>query len=394
MTERIPLARPWLGRAELQALRRVLASGWLTQGPEVAAFEREFAAFVGAPHACAVTNCTTALGLALEALEIGAGDEVLTVSHSFIAAANAIRQRGARPVFVDIDPATLNIDPDRVEAAITPRTRAVLCVHQLGMPCDLARLLKISRPRNLAVIEDAACALGSEIRLGGRWERIGRPRGDVACFSLHPRKVITTGEGGLITTRRADLDRRLRLLRHHGMSISDRERHEAREVLFEQYLLPGHNSRLTDLQAAVGRVQLRRLPGILERRRRLAERYRRALAALPGFRPVSEPVWARTNWQSYGVYLPDGIEQTVALQCLADRGIAARRGVMCAHREPAYPADAWSSGPPAPGARSALAASETASDRMILLPLYPQMTRREQDAVLAALRVIARGRAD
>ena len=197
------------------------SSGWVTQGPEVAAFEREFAAYVGAPHACAVSNCTTALHLALLAVGVGPGDEVVTVSHSFIATANAIRYCGATPVFVDIEPETFNIDPalDRA-GAIATATRAILCVHQLGMPCDLAAHRRASADgRGLPVVEDAACAVGSEIRWDGRWERIGRPHGDVACFSFHPRKLLTTGDGGMITTADAEWDARFRLWRQHGMSV-------------------------------------------------------------------------------------------------------------------------------------------------------------------------------
>ena len=183
----------------------MILSGWVTQGPEVAAFEREFAEYVGAPHACAVSNCTTALHLALLAVGVGAGDEVITVSHSFIATANAIRYCGATPVFVDIEPGTLNMDPALIEPAITERTKAILCVHQLGMPCDLARIVEIGRRRGIPVIEDAACAIGSEILWNGRWEKIGKPHGDIACFSFHPRKVITTGDGGMLTTANPEL---------------------------------------------------------------------------------------------------------------------------------------------------------------------------------------------
>src|SRR5579859_7273228 len=184
----IPVARPWLGEAEVEAAARPLRSGWLTQGPEVAAFETEFAAFVGAPHACAVSNCTVALHLALRALGVGEGDEVITVSHSFIATASSIRYCGAIPVFVDIHPGTFNIDPTLIERAITSRTRAILCVHQVGMPCDMEQIMALAELNNLPVVEDAACAVGSEIQWRGEWQRIGRPHGDVACFSFHPRK--------------------------------------------------------------------------------------------------------------------------------------------------------------------------------------------------------------
>src|SRR5215471_1193535 len=177
----IPIALPLLGDDEAEAAREAVLSGWVSQGPQVAAFERDFAALVGAPYACAVSNCTTALHLALVALDIGPGDEVITASHSFIATANCIRYRGATPVFVDIDPDTYNIDPDRVAEAITSRTRAIIAVHQMGMPCDLAALAALADRHGIVLVEDAACAAGSEIRVNGDWQRIGRPHGRIAC---------------------------------------------------------------------------------------------------------------------------------------------------------------------------------------------------------------------
>ena len=255
----IPIAKPFLGEQEAAAARRVILSGWTTQGPEVAAFEREFAACVGAPHACAVSSCTTALHLALLAAGVGPGDEVITVSHSYIATANSIRYCGATPVFVDITADQYNLDPDLIEAAITPLTRAILCVHQIGMPCDLARIVPIAEKHSLPLIEDAACAIGSEILWNDRWERIGKPHGDVACFSFHPRKILSTGDGGMITTKHKDWDARFRLLRQHGMAIPDTVRHASNTVIFESYPEIGFNYRMTDIQAAVGREQLKRL---------------------------------------------------------------------------------------------------------------------------------------
>jgi len=337
----IPVAKPLLGDAEVEAAARVIRSGWVTQGPEVAAFERELAAFVGAPHACAVSSATTALHLALLAVGVRPGDEVVTVSHSYVATANVVRYCGALPVFVDVRPDTFVMDPERVEAALSPRTRAILAVHQIGMPCDLEALLAIAHRRGLALVEDAACAIGSEVRWRGEWQRVGRPHGDVACFSFHPRKLVTTGDGGMLTTARADLDARFRLLRQHAMSVPDTTRHASREVVFESYPELGFNYRMTDIQAAVGREQLKRLPAMLERRRALARRYLDALAGTRGLTLPHEPEWARTNWQSFCVRLDSGLDQRAFMQRLLDQGISTRRGIMCAHREPAYGPGTW-----------------------------------------------------
>lgn len=374
----IPIARPETDEREVAAVRRVLASGWLTQGPEVEVFEREFASYVGARHACAVSSGTTALHLALLAAGIGPGDEVITVSHSFIATANAVRYCGARPVFVDIDPATFNLDPGLIGAVISPRTRAILCVHQIGMPCDLAAILAIAHHHQLIVVEDAACALGSELFWGGQWEKIGRPRGDLACFSFHPRKVLTTGDGGMITTANGDWDARLRRLRHHGMDIASHARHVASEVVSESYRELGYNCRLTDVQAAIGRVQLARLPDIVRRRRAHAVHYGELLRGMRAITLPAEPSWARSNWQSYAIRLAPEIEQRAVMQALLHRGIATRRGVMNAHRESAYPRGSWSSG-------GSLEHSEYAQDHAILLPLFASMTEAEQGDVAAAL---------
>ncbi len=381
----IPVAKPMLDEREVEAVRRVVLSGWVTQGPEVAAFEAEFAAFVGADHACAVSNCTTALHLALKAVGVGPGDEVVTVSHSFIATANAVRYCGAVPVFVDIEEGGFNIDPDRIEAAITPRTMAILCVHQLGMPCDLETIVAIGKKHSIPVVEDAACASGGEILWQGNWEKIGKPHGDVACFSFHPRKLLTTGDGGMLTTANAEYDAKFRLWRQHGMSVTDAVRHGSRQVIFESYPELGYNYRMTDMQAAIGRIQLERLPELIAARRRLAELYRQGLETVPGVEPPSEPSWARTNWQSYCVRLiDDGLDQLEVMQRLLDRGVSTRRGIMNSHREPAY-ADASTH-----HVSGSLANSEAAQERCIILPLFAQMTEADVATVIDELREACR----
>jgi len=376
----LPIAKPTIGEAELEAVRRPLGSGWLTQGPEVAAFEREFAGFVGAPHACAVSNCTTALHLALRAAGVRAGDEVITVSHSFIATANAIRYCGAVPVFVDVRADTYNIDPTRIFPAISGRTRALLVVHQLGMPCELEPLVAMARRRGLPVIEDAACAAGSEILWRGNWERIGAPHGDIACFSFHPRKVMTTGDGGMLTTANPEFDRQFRMWRQHSMSVPDTTRHASKRVVFEEYSEIGFNYRLTDLQAAIGRVQLQRLPEMVARRRELACRYHELLAPIPDLQLPVEPSWARSNWQSYCVRLPAGCDQARVMQAMLDEGISTRRGVMSTHREPAYQREAWRA-----EHRNALINSEEISDDGLILPLYGELTEEDQVRVATVL---------
>jgi dTDP-4-amino-4,6-dideoxygalactose transaminase len=369
----LPIAVPYLGEEEAAAAHEAVLSGWVTQGPKVAEFERRVADYCGAAHGVAVTSCTTALHLALLALDIGPGDEVICPSMSFIASANAIRHAGATPVFADIDRDTYNLDPAAAEAAITARTKAILAVHQIGLPADIDAFAAIGERHGLPIVEDAACAIGSRYRgraIGGH--------STMVAFSFHPRKVITTGEGGMVTTNRADLADRLRLLRQHGMSVSDAARHGAKRVVIEEYLCVGYNYRMTDIQGAIGIVQMERLPWILRRRQELARQYDEALAGHPWLRAPYVPDFAEHNYQSYAVQLADSapLSRNDLMQYLLDRQIATRRGIMLAHREPPYA-----------GQRHAdLARSEWASDHSLLLPLYPQMTEADVQRVVDALR--------
>lgn len=345
------------------------------QGPETAAFEHEFAAAVGARRAVAVSNCTTGLHLAAEVLGIQPGDEVVVPSFSYIASTNSVVHAGGTPVYADIDPTTGNVDRDTVAAVLTPRTRAVMAVHQAGNPVDLEPLRDLCDARGIALFEDAACAIGSTYR--------GSPIGshsDLVVFSLHPRKLLTTGEGGMVAVRRDDHDARLRRLRQHGMDLDPARRHEHGGT--EQYLECGYNFRLTDIQAAVGREQLRRLPAMIARRRSLAARYHEALGGVRGVALPRTVDGAVTNHQSYWIALEGAgrAERDAAMAALAASGVSTRRGIMCAHREPAGAAHA--SGP--------LPNSERLSDSSLILPLFHGMTRRQQDRVVGAvLRLLA-----
>ncbi|HEY2675175.1 MAG TPA: DegT/DnrJ/EryC1/StrS family aminotransferase, partial [Rugosimonospora sp.] len=292
--------KPFLGEEEAQAAADAVRSGWVAQGPRVAQFEESFARYVGAGYGVALSSCTTALHLALVALGIGPGDEVIVPSLSFIATANAARYVGATPVFADVELATGNVTADTVDAVRTLRTRVVIAVHQGGVPFDVAALRAACGRWDIALVEDAACAAGSTA--------YGRPLGDgalMAAWSFHPRKVITTGEGGALTLDRADWAGRLRRLREHGMSVSAADRHTSTQPVFEAYLETGYNYRMTDIQAAVGLVQLAKLDAMVARRRELAARYSGFLSDVDGLTPVVDPPYGQSNFQSFWVLLDE-----------------------------------------------------------------------------------------
>jgi dTDP-4-amino-4,6-dideoxygalactose transaminase len=374
----IPVARPSFGVEEENALLAALRSGWVSQGPKVAEFEQKFAEYVGAPEAVAVSSCTTALHLALLTAGVKPGDEVLCPSLSFIATANAIVYAGATPVFVDIDESTYNIDPRAIEEAVTPRTKAILIVHQIGLPAPLDEINDVAERHGLLVIEDAACAIGAEYK--GR--RIGQPHTRMACFSFHPRKVLTTGEGGMITTADPDVAARLRKLRQHAMSVSDVTRHSAGTLISESYDEVGYNYRMTDLQAAIGLVQLRRLEQMVGRRRRLADRYSSRLSSLPWMVVPQEPTGCCSNYQSYMMRLRHDapVTRDQLMQELLNRGISSRRGIMAIHRESPYRGNGWN---------SRLPVTNLVTDTAMILPLFHDMTEQEQDSVMECIEDVA-----
>ncbi|MEU8759252.1 aminotransferase class I/II-fold pyridoxal phosphate-dependent enzyme [Streptomyces sp. NPDC048659] len=369
---RIPVMVPWLGEEEAKAASDTVLSGWVAQGPKVAAFERAFAERVGAAHGVAVSSCTTALHLALVALDLGPGDEVVVPSLSFIATANAVRYVGAEPVFADVDLATGNLTAATVDAVRTPRTKAVLLVHQGGVPADVSALRAACEGWGLPLVEDAACAIGSTVDGGS----VGRGA-LLAAWSFHPRKLLTTGEGGMVTTDDADWAARLRRLREHGMNVSAAERHASGKPVLESYLETGFNYRMTDIQAAVGLVQLGRLDALVARRRELAARYGALLREVPGLTPVTDPAHGASNFQSYWVLLAEDfpVGRDALLARLAEAGVSARRGIMASHLEPAY------AGHPA----GPLPATERIARDSLILPLFHTLTEEQQDHVVAVL---------
>jgi len=374
----IPFAKPEFDEAEARAVADVLKTGWVSQGPVVARFEAMFAERVGARHAVATSSCTTALHLGLLVAGVGPGDEVICPSYSFVATANAALYAGATPVFADIERDTWNIDPDDALRRVTPRTKAIVPVHQVGLAADLDRLLEAAA-HGIALVEDAACAIGSAYR--------GRPigsHGNIACFSFHPRKTVCTAEGGMLTTDDAEAAERARRLRSHAASVSAVSRHEAKGLVFEEYRELGFNYRLSDVHAAIGVAQLSKLDAHLARRRAVAERYNAAFAKLPQLAIPARPAYADHAYQSYGVMLTRECrrERDAVLRALVDAGISCRRGIPPIHLEPLY-VDRFG--------RSMLPVTEEVASRSIFLPMYASLPESDQRRVVDAVAEIVTG---
>ena len=370
----VPITKPSLTEEEARAPFESIKSGWVTQGPKVAEFEKAVASYVGAKHGIATTSCTTGLHLALAAIGIGPGDEVICPSFTFIASANAILYTGATVVFCEIDPKTFNLDPADAERRITKKTKAIMPVDQIGLACDIDAVNAIASKHGIKVVEDAAPAIGESYK--------GRKVGSNAhqtVFSFHPRKVITTGEGGMITTDDDGLADRARKLRAHGMSVSDLDRHKSDRVIIEEYPVLGFNYRMTDIQASIGLVQLRRLDELLRLRRERAERYNRELPGIKGIEIPFVPDYAEHTYQSYCLRLTKDckLDREDLMTNLLRRGIATRRGVMASHLEKTY-IDR--------NGKVSLPITEAATASTMLIPLYATMTDEEQSWVIDSLR--------
>ncbi|TMA35610.1 MAG: DegT/DnrJ/EryC1/StrS aminotransferase family protein [Deltaproteobacteria bacterium] len=380
--DKLPFSRPLLGDEEIDEVVAVLRSGWLTSGPRVHRFEREFASYVGSEHAAAVSSCTAALHLALLAHGIGPGDEVVTTPITWPATANCVELVGARPVFADVDPGTLQLTPASAEAALTPRTRAILPVHFAGQACDLDGFAALERQHGLVVIEDAAHAAGTEYR--GR--RIGAGA-NTACFSFHPAKNLTTAEGGMVTTPDAQIAERVRRLRFHGIDRDAAARHAGRAPVRYETVVPGFKYNLTDLQAAIGIHQLARLDGFIEQRAKLAALYRDALRGCPEATPLAlDAATTRHAWHLFVVQLD--LER---LRCdreefaarLDARGIATGLHFTAVHLHRYYRERyGYAAGD--------LPHSERADLSVLSLPLFPGMDEADVARVCGAIRAVAR----
>jgi dTDP-4-amino-4,6-dideoxygalactose transaminase len=382
---KIPITRPSFGAEEREALVRPLDSGWVVQGPEVARFEQKFSAFTGARYSSATSSCTTALHIAVAALGLKPGDEVIVPAFTWVATANVVEYMGATPVFCDIDLATFNLDVTKIDALVTPKTVGIMPVHMFGLAADMDNVMDVARRRHLWVVEDAACGFATWYR--GR--HVGT-FGDAGCFSFHPRKSITTGEGGMVTTNREDLDRASRSLRDHGASRSDLDRHEGKAgYLLSDYAVLGYNYRMTDMQGALGCAQMDRALSIVEARTMRARRYDAMLAGCPWLVRPAVPDGCVHGYQSYvTVFAPerpsmanmDALHErrNRLMASLEDKGIATRQGSHAAVLQTYYARKYGI-------ARERFPEAALADRVSLSLPLFAQITDAEQDFVVTSL---------
>ncbi len=375
----LPFARPDIAEAEIDAVARAMRSGWVTTGPETKAFEQEFAAYLGGGlQAVAVNSATAGLHLALEAIGIGPGDEVIAPTLTFTATVEVARYLGADARLVDVDPVTLNIDPAQIEAAITPRTKAILPVHYGGLACDMDAIFAMARRHGLQVVEDAAHALPATYQ----GALIGQLPSAAAVFSFYANKTMTTGEGGMVVTRDDALAARMRVMRLHGISRDAFDRFSSRTpAWYYEIIAPGFKYNMTDMAGALGRVQLQRLPGFVQRRQQLAARYLDELRDLPLVLPADAPAGDTHAWHLFVLRLRDDARATrdEVIQRLSDAGIGTSVHYVPLHRQP-YWRDRYGLRP------EQFPVADAAYQRMFSIPLFTAMSDDDQARVIAALK--------
>lgn len=372
----INIAEPKFGVEEIELVQKCLDSKWVTQGPFVAEFEKLFGEFHQSKFSLATTSCTAALHLAGLALELKQGDEVLVPAFTWVTSAHCAEYAGAKAVFVDVDLETYNIDPKAIEAAITPRTKAIVAVHLFGLPAPMDELIEIAKRHSLSIIEDGACATGTIYR--------GHPVGsigDIGCFSFHPRKVITTGEGGMMTTNNPDLADKLRSLRNHGSTGLPAGMSHAQAYAMSTFNMLGFNLRLSDIQAAVGVAQMARVEALLAERRACARRYDDLLSNIEELALPDVPAWATHSYQSYVIRLKNGSKENrnAIMDHLTSKGIQTRPGTHAVHRL-GYYADKYQIKP------EAFPNACVAEDMTITLPIFPDMTEDQAKMIVAELK--------